>query len=141
MYYARTTMLKCGPGISFDILVELTVGPSPSTFAIVFGGVPQLNPNVYDYNSNSGQRFWYDTFYGGVNTGWTGSNGYPQLRTAGEVHHLRFLIRGNTLTFSGGAKGSALTVYGGSWQLPNDFYLLLSGSQPGYVCRLSKHKA
>jgi hypothetical protein len=134
LFRGRTSVLHTGPGLSFDIGLELQC--TGNSFAIALGGVDLIKANTYDYSSNTGLSFFWNVPYGGVNTASYGkSTGHAKLQHPGTlVCHFR--IRGNTLTFAAGPTIGSMVEQAGSWTLPNDFFLLISGHNAGNVVRL-----
>jgi hypothetical protein len=133
LFRGRTPLLRSGPGVSFDIGLELQ--GKGSDFAIALGGVDHINDTTYDYSSNRDLAFFWEVYYGGVNVPYSTSTGHPKVQGPGTlVCHFR--IRGNTLTFAAGPTPGSMVDQAGSWTLPNDFYLLISGYLAGDVVRL-----
>ncbi len=124
LFRGRTPLLHTGPGVSLDIGLVLRLGGSGSQFIIALGGVDHIIVNTYGSVSNTGLAFFWNVYHGGVNVNGA-STGHTRYAGAGTlVCHFR--IRGNTLTFAAGR--GCRVEQPGSWTLPNDFYLLISGS-------------
>jgi hypothetical protein len=134
LFRGRTPLLHTGPWVSFDIGLELQLRRG-NNFAIALGGVDHIKDDTYNYSNNSGLAFFWDVYHGGVNVPWGTSTGHPKLQGPGTLV-CHFCIRGNTLTFAAGPTPGSMKEQAGSWTLPNDFYLLISGYSEGTVVRL-----
>jgi hypothetical protein len=134
----RSVALRTGPGVSFDIGLEVTTGPIPHFCFITIDKVKEIPGDVYKYGSNPAKVFFYDALRGGVNAAWGQSSGHPTLQGVNTSHVFHFHVKGDTLTFSHGVgrAGCAVTRQPKSWTLPPEFYLLIVAHEPGYVFRL-----
>jgi hypothetical protein len=136
----RTLQLHTGPGVAFEFELEVTLGPSAGSggadLVIAIGGATALVYPEFDYGSNPDMSFFYNSYKGGVNVGFTGGNGYPVVCSAGAHHVFRFHVDGNQLTFSAGHTVDTLVLQRGSWTLPSDFHVLLVMYYAGNVVHL-----
>ncbi len=132
----RSVALRTGPGLAFDIGLEVTTGPSVHHCFIAIDKVKEIPGDVSSYGSNPARVFFYSAYHGGVNVVPGQSSGHPTLQAANTSHVFHFHVKGDTLTFSVSRAGCAVTRQPGSWTLPPECYLLIAAHQPGYVFRL-----
>ncbi len=144
LFRGRTHVLRIGSGVSLDISLEVTTGPTAGDCSIALGAPASIVDNTFDYSSNTGHAFFLHAFCGEVNVPYTTGGGrYPALRAPNSRSVLMFHVRGTTLTFSMGANGAAVTPQPGPvtgephWTLPSEFHLLVACSCSGYSFKVS----
>ena len=93
---------------------------------VIAVGSPESMVN-YQYQSNTGMSFWYDTYYGSVNTNY-GSHGSYTRSQSQWTPKIDLIISGTTLTFS--VNGS---MQSGSWAVPNPFRVFAYAVHAGEV--------
>ena len=134
LFRGRTGVLRCRPGATLDIGVE--VRGQGGLVAVALGGVDRIADATYKYDSNTSLAFFLDLYNGAVNKPYgKGEPGRPTLQTPG-TRVLHFRVRGTTLTFRAGESVETLKDQAGSWQLPAEFHLLFAGYLAGNVVRL-----
>ena len=143
IFRGRTHVLRTGPGVSMDITLEVTTGPSTSLCSIALGAPASIVDQTHDYASNTGQAFFLEAYHGGVNVPWGQGGRYPVLQAPNSRSVLVFHVRGTALTFSMGANGAAVTPQPGPvtgephWTLPSQFHLLVACHNLGYSFKVS----
>lgn len=113
----QARVLITGRAMDITVVVNAKVD---GIFGIGVGAPDRLHGDTYAYNRNHDMAWFYDAYYGLVNTDVSSPGSFSHRHGAGR-HVVLLMVRGGTLTFS--VDGVLMP---GEWDIPSPAYLIVS---------------
>ncbi len=126
--YGQARVVISGRPMDITIIVNTV---REGTFGIGVGTPTRLNQYTYQYTANHAMAWFYDAFYGLVNTDVTGGGTYAPRRDPGR-RVVVLMVRGGTLSFS--VDG---VVMPGTWPIPSPANIIVSPYGAGSIVDIS----